>query len=201
MPLLEKLTPDLMPTSAWSGGTTTQICIFPRTANYAEREFLWRISSATVDLQESDFTALPDYQRFISTLRGEIILTHNHGAQFTLKPYEIHAFSGGDSTHCVGRCTDFNLMLRRGKADGFMRADRLRGERKTLCLDSRTEETLIYCAEGSCKLQTGDSSVKLAAGEAAIAAFVDMLAVSAEDAALMICQMWRCDSLDPNGNE
>ena len=42
--------------SQWSGGTTTQIAIAPQGAQYGDRTFLWRLSSATVDLDASDFT-------------------------------------------------------------------------------------------------------------------------------------------------
>lgn len=201
MPVLEKLTPDLMLTSVWSGGTTTQICIFPRNARYADRDFLWRVSSATVDLQESDFSDLPDYQRFIATLRGEIVLTHNQHGQIRLKPYEVHGFSGGDSTHCVGRCTDFNLMLRHGRADGSMCAVRVSAERRPLPLDPRTEEALVFCAEGSCEIRGAECSLTLAAGEAAILSFGNSLTVSADDAVLMLCQMRCCDSADESRNE
>ena len=48
-------------TSAWSGGATTEIRIMPEGSRYADREFLWRLSSATVEVEESTFTALPDY--------------------------------------------------------------------------------------------------------------------------------------------
>ena len=113
--------------SAWSGGTTTQLAIFPPDAVYADRDFLWRVSSATVDLEESDFTPLPDYERLIATLEGDITLTHKGGAPITLQPFPVHAFSGGDATHSVGRCRDFNLMLRRGRAAGTMEALHLVG--------------------------------------------------------------------------
>ena len=109
----------------WSGGTTTQLAIWPENAVYADRDFLWRVSSATVDLEASDFTPLPDYDRLIATLQGEIVLTHNGGEPLRLRPLEVHAFSGADATHSVGRCTDFNLMLRRGRAAGSMEALRL----------------------------------------------------------------------------
>ncbi len=109
----------------WSGGTTTQLAIWPENAVYADRDFLWRVSSATVDLEASDFTPLPDYDRLIATLQGEIVLTHNGGEPLRLRPLEVHAFSGANATHSVGRCTDFNLMLRRGRAAGSMEALRL----------------------------------------------------------------------------
>ena len=73
------MTPDNYIVSQWSGGTTTQVAIAPEGAVYADRDFLWRISSASVDLDESDFTALPDYHRWISTLKGGMTLSHEGG--------------------------------------------------------------------------------------------------------------------------
>ena len=72
--------------SQWSGGSTTQIAIEPATAVYADRDFLWRLSSATVELDESLFTALPDYNRLIATLSAPIELNHDGGERFELKP-------------------------------------------------------------------------------------------------------------------
>ena len=76
----EKRSPEDYVCSVWSGGTTTQLLIAPEGAHYAARDFLWRVSSATVELDESDFTPLPEYERLIATLQGGITLTHNGGA-------------------------------------------------------------------------------------------------------------------------
>ena len=97
--------------SQWSGGTTTQIAIAPAQALYADRDFLWRISSAVVELEESDFTPLGDYQRYITVLDGGMVLTHDGGAPITLTPGDIHEFDGGSQTCSVGRCTDFRAQL------------------------------------------------------------------------------------------
>ena len=107
-------------TSNWSGGTTTELGIGPEGSRYADREFLWRISSATVDLEESTFTALPDYDRIIMTLEGEIDLCHNDGEWMHLKAFETHSFDGGDDTVSRGKVVDFNLMTRKGAAGGEM---------------------------------------------------------------------------------
>lgn len=107
-------------TSNWSGGTTTELGIGPDGSRYADREFLWRISSATVDLEESTFTALPDYDRIIMTLEGEIDLCHNDGEWMHLKAFETHSFDGGDDTVSKGKVVDFNLMTRKGAAGGEM---------------------------------------------------------------------------------
>ena len=118
---IQHLTPSDYITTKWSGGLTTQLGIAPASAVYADRDFLWRLSSATVEDAESDFTALPDYERLISTLEGTIELNHNGGEKLTLNPYEVHRFDGGDNTHSWGCCRDFNLMLRKGKCEGKIR--------------------------------------------------------------------------------
>ena len=197
---VRKLTQCDYLTSVWSGGTTTQLAIFPPDAVYAHRDFLWRVSSATVDLEESDFTPLPDYDRLIATLRGEIVLTHNGGAPLTLRPFEVHAFSGGDATHSVGRCRDFNLMLRRGRAAGTMEALHLAGSAQTSPAKGRgsavsgaeegfrppeaDETLLLYCAAGSCTV--GD--IPLRAGETLLC--TDPIPLTLTGAAeLMLCRI------------
>lgn len=44
------LTKEDYVTTTWSGGTTTQLAIAPEGAVYADRDFLWRLSSAGVEL-------------------------------------------------------------------------------------------------------------------------------------------------------
>ncbi len=100
-------------TSGWSGGTTTEVFIWPEKASYAAREFLFRISSARVDLEESDFTPLPGITRYITPLTGGFTLTHEAGAPIVLGPLaKPYRFDGGIPTHCLGTATDFNLMLK-----------------------------------------------------------------------------------------
>ena len=150
--MLQKLQKTDYVISAWSGGTTTQLAIFPPDAVYAERDFLWRVSSATVELEESEFTPLPAYERLISTLEGGIELSHNGGPTLTLRPFEVHAFSGADATHSRGRCTDFNLMLRRDRVTGSMEPLRLTeapvSAHGLRCAASET--LLLFCVSGRC---------------------------------------------------
>lgn len=198
--MLRKLTKNEYEVSAWSGGTTTQLAIFPPEAKYAERDFLWRVSSAAVALEESDFTALPDYDRLIATLQGEIVLTHNGGAPLRLRPFEVHAFSGADATHSRGRCTDFNLMLRRGKAKGSMEALRLTDKPVPLPSPSKGEWLLLYCVEGAAAARRADAEgaeaeskapvtpVVLSEGEALLLTEAAALTLTGP-AVLMLCRM------------
>lgn len=100
-------------TSAWSGGTTTQLLIWPENGDYGRREFQVRISSAVVELEESDFTPLDGVLRYITPLAGGFTLTHPGKAPVVMAPLDApYRFSGGESTHCVGRAADLNLMLK-----------------------------------------------------------------------------------------
>ena len=203
------LTPDDYRTTRWSGGTTTELAISPRDAVYADRNFLWRVSSALVEDETSDFTPLPNYDRLIATLEGSIILRHNGGDPITLQPYQVHAFDGGAQTACTGSCRDFNLMLRKGCAEGSLKAVRLTEEAAAaLCtgadapaqpsvhplpLSPGYEETLIYCAEGCCVIKDAQGLEQpLQAGQALHAAKGLQAAVVLPcTVSLMVAQMRR----------
>ena len=204
--MFQKLTPADYLTTTWSGGTTTQLAIFPGNARYADRDFLWRISSATVDLEVSDFTPLPDYDRHIATLEGEITLTHNGGAPLTLVPGQVHSFSGGDETHCLGRCRDFNLMLRKGRAAGIMEALTVtaacrigRPERPEglagNCSEAESKDPfpaacLLYCVSGFVHVAAGEENCTLAAGDSLLTD-LDSVTLTPDpgEAKLMLCRM------------
>ena len=187
---LTRLTPEDYITTRWSGGATTELLIRPRGAAYAQRAFLCRISSATVELDESTFTPLPDYDRLIATLEGEIDLIHDGGDSIHLRPYEVHAFDGADDTHSVGRCRDFNLMLRKGAAEGEMEAFLLQPGSIPLPEDPRGGDQLLYCAEGSLSLSDGERFCSLSAGMSLLTEAPSSLLVTAQEKAVLLrCRM------------
>ncbi len=184
--------------SRWSGGTTTQIAIAPKDAVYANRDFLWRISSASVDLDESIFTPLPDYQRWIAPINGNMRLSHDNGAYVELTPYSVYQFDGALPTHSQGRCTDFNLMLRKGKTYGQMRSVALTaGSVQNIAVQSSSEkpfsqaDLLIYCCKGAADVISDESSIRLIPSESALAANANgVLKVSAaKDCILMLAEI------------
>lgn len=154
--------------SQWSGGTTTQIAIYPPDARYADRDFLWRISSATVDLEESDFTPLGDYQRWITVLDGTMTLTHDDGSPIELTSGHVHPFDGDSQTRSVGRCTDFNLMLRKGRCSGTLRALPLSSAgSQTISLEkacsagSSHSMILLFCCSGGGRVHCSHTAIDL----------------------------------------
>lgn len=176
------------PVSRWSGGSTTQIAIEPPDSEYGKRDFLWRVSSAVVELEESQFTALPDYDRWISVLEGKMELSHNGRFAADLHPGEIYAFDGGVETYSKGQCRDFNLMLRKGKCTGVMEKVSLHsGVTKKLHGESAV---VIYCAGGKAVLTEKDKHWEMIKGNVTYIRDVSAcLLEPANDAELMICRI------------
>ena len=166
-----RMTQDDYAVSRWSGGTTTQLAIFPPGASYADRDFLWRVSSAAVEDERSTFTALPDYDRWLLLLEGSLLLAHDGGGLLRLEPFQAHAFDGGAATVSTGRCRDFNLMLRKGRCRGTLRPLRFSGAGETALRcqtpaeDARPCAMLLYCAAGAGEAALAGESCALAAGE------------------------------------
>lgn len=136
-------------TTDWSGGTTTQLAISPKGAVYADRDFLWRLSSATVELDHSDFTPLPDYNRFLAVLDGEIKLKIDGDEPSPLAPGRVVEFDGGVPVESWGQCVDFNLMVRKGKGQGAVSV--LSGSCETDWLPG-PGDLAVYCVSGAVRL-------------------------------------------------
>lgn len=158
-------------TSQWAGGMTTELAIFPRTARYQERDFIWRLSTAVVEQEESVFTRLPDYDRVLMVLEGDVILAHEGQRVARLKAMEQDRFDGDTSTKSFGTCQDYNLMVRKGSA-GYLDVLELREE--SVVPERETQSNLskscqaFYCHSGygvvtfkedSCMIKEGDQLV------------------------------------------
>lgn len=142
-------------TSAWSGGTTTELAIYPVGAFYSDRNFAWRLSSADVELEESTFTSLPGIWRYIMVIEGEMVLEHDEHHKVHLKPYEQDSFNGGWVTKSKGRVTDFNLMLGDGY-NGRIEAIQVSEElniKETYPNQINSFVQAIYCTEGDIEIE------------------------------------------------
>lgn len=156
-------------TSKWSGGTTTELLIFPPAAEYAKRNFKWRLSSAKVKDEESVFTHLPGISRIIMILKGKLLLQHEAHYSIELKPFEQDCFSGDWTTKSFGRVTDFNLMMAEG-CSGNVEAIRIE-KSKAIDLvlenakvngESTDTAEILYCVEGQVEISIeADKSFKL----------------------------------------
>jgi environmental stress-induced protein Ves len=122
---------EQLSTSTWAGGTTTQLAIYPKDANYKNLDFIFRISTATIDVEQSTFTGLPNVSRVIMVLKGELTIQHKNHYTKQLKKFDTDNFSGNWETTSIGKVTDFNVMTREGAratASGFSLAEKTEKE-------------------------------------------------------------------------
>jgi uncharacterized protein len=164
-------------TSLWSGGATTEIYIYPKNADYASRQFLWRVSSATVETDTSVFTPLPGINRWIMTFDGDLEINHktfNHESlEIKLSPYETHFFDGGWDTTSCGQVRDFNLMLNKG-CQGELKHARLKlgksysinellqeGLEKLTSEENQSIAVGCYCVQSSFTMISGEKKIKV----------------------------------------
>jgi uncharacterized protein len=147
-----------MKTSRWSGGTTTQIAIHPSGASLAERNFHFRISTATVEAESSTFTKLPGVKRVLMILEGCLELEHIGHYSKTLSVSETDSFPGDWETKSYGKVRDFNLMSA-GNAEGTLEMVTIRDEDGiTIHEDQSTKVIGIFVPENDVSCKAGEFS-------------------------------------------
>ena len=150
--------PENFKSGQWSGGTTHEIAIYPDGADYLERDFIWRLSTADSDQDESSFTKLPDFDRILMVLEGNVVLAHGDQRSVDLGPLEQDTFDGAVKTKCFGNLKrDYNLIMRKG-CQGRMEVIDAGSEAHPITLSPRkpAEEEVggdsaalgFYCLEG-----------------------------------------------------
>ncbi len=151
-------------TNEWSGGTTTELFIYPPGSSYSERNFKWRISSATVDALESTFTRLPGITRHIMVIEGSLVLEHKGRYRKELHPFEQDVFMGEWNTKSRGRATDFNLMLAGGFSGRLEACFIEEGQEIELTLDAGCASkvtNVLYPLNGSLEVSAGGQKFNL----------------------------------------
>ncbi len=89
-------------TTGWSGGETTELFINPQNSQFKDRDFIFRLSMATVEVEKTQFTSLPGCTRKLMVLRGEMILSHVNQHSKKLKPFDQDRFLGDWGTNAEG---------------------------------------------------------------------------------------------------
>ena len=161
---------DKLSSSKWSGGTTTQLYIYPENELYENRNFIFRISSAKVDLEESTFTKLPNIKRRIMILDGRLKLIHENHHSITLEKFQQDTFYGDWNTKSYGKVIDFNLMLNEN-ADGIIEYINLENEKIiNVYKDDKYNNTteVFYCVRGKINISINNERGQLKAGDVAI---------------------------------
>lgn len=107
---IEVISKESVAVSRWSGGETRVYAIYPKDAVYADRDFDFRISSATIEDVPSQFTNFEGYHRYLAMLDNQVELTLN-GVDQQYEKHQLFAFQSTDLITSYTQGTDFNLML------------------------------------------------------------------------------------------
>lgn len=103
--------------SNWSKGETREYYIYPETANYQNKDFIFRISSASINEVPAEFTNFNNYTRYLAMLDQPLSLKINNKE---VKDNELILvkFQSDDNVISYSRGNDFNLMINNDKAIG-----------------------------------------------------------------------------------
>lgn len=153
---MQKLIADKRTTLNWASGTSTEIFIYPSDGSFANRNFIFRISTATVEAEESKFTFFEGITRHLMILKGSLELVHEGRYTKILQPFDQDTFSGEWDTRSKGKVTDFNLMLK-GGATGSLHHHHLNTDHSAI-FKSGSAFHFLYVASGSA--MAGDVAVK-----------------------------------------
>lgn len=96
--------------SIWSGGLTYEYIIYPKTAQYTDRDFLFRISSATIEQVPSEFTQFKGYYRYLVMLDNSLDIEINKEKK-SYEKSEIMEFKSDDEVTSYTKGNDFNWMV------------------------------------------------------------------------------------------
>lgn len=151
-------------TSHWSGGTTTQILIYPEGSTLEKRDFVFRVSSATCGDGLNKFSDFTGYNRYITSLDKDLLLI-NKGEEKLLKPYEILFFDGEDDTASNSAVRDFNLIIEKG-VTGSLRSESILGG---VTLKIFGGVNLIYIPEGNLRATIKGETINLEVGNSILA--------------------------------
>lgn len=158
---IEVIKKEAAKTSQWAGGTSTQLFIYPEGAELKKQDFTFRLSTATVAVEEAEFTVLPNVARTLMVLDGKLLLVHEGRHSKTLKAFEQHCFKGEWITKSYGKATDFNLMTTGNTSGKISVVDFLQSTQHHLMPAGKMEFLYIY--KGTVKLDAftfgeGDSA-------------------------------------------
>jgi uncharacterized protein len=151
--------------ACWSGGTTTELFIFPPTADFHQRNFQFRLSTATVETDKSDFTPLNGISRKLLVLAGEITLIHDGHYSRKLNKFDVDEFDGRWKTSSVGKCIDFNLMTA-GKTSGEIKVANIeKGQHFTCKIKENCDWFFIYLFSGKVSIDLDKKTVIINKGD------------------------------------
>ena len=153
---------------SWLGGSVKELAIFPDSADYLNRDFIWRISTYDMETDEAAFPRLDDYDRVLLITEGEAVLSYEQQRVARLTSFEQDRFDGQWKTTCFGKVKSFDLTVRKG-CEGYV--DLIFPENENSIFPApvynpeKNQTHTVLCSEGYCLVISGKGSVMVKQGE------------------------------------
>jgi environmental stress-induced protein Ves len=143
----------------WAGGETNQLAIYPYDADFSERDFLWRVSSATFTSTSSEFSNFNGFQRYILPLKGKLNLYHEKLYERKLSEFEVEYFDGSWKTLSKNTldCMDYNFIVKNGNTAKLQ----IIGEKEEYILKSSYVMTLFSLNNFEIEIEGFDETRKV----------------------------------------
>jgi environmental stress-induced protein Ves len=167
--------------NVWSGGTTVELFVFPPEASYARRDFRFRLSSATVESENSEFTSLPGIFRQLMLLSGNLTVHHEGHHSKTLKKFGVDQFEGDWKTSSIGQCTDFNLMTSGNTRGNMMGMEVQKGESHLISPEPESDWQFVYVFSGNLEVHLPDGIVSLSTGDLLVNHYPNVMEIKATE--------------------
>lgn len=136
----------------WAHGTSTELFVYPLDGDFVTRDFTFRISTATVEADETTFSSFPAITRILMILEGKLTLIHEGRYTKHLNTFDQDTFMGDWDTKSQGRVRDFNLMCKNG-AKGKVEHQHL-SESEQLTIAPEGNYQYFFVAEGAFSIDT-----------------------------------------------
>ena len=159
-------------TTSWLGGVTTELAIFPTSSSFQARDFVCRLSTATVE-QSGPFTVLPGYKRSLYLLEGDgmELQVQNPTESTTVRlttPMQHVAFDGNatvTATLLGGTVRDFNIIHQPSMPIHVQAMVLNRPTHEIFCppqpRDQRIYRLLLICVRGRVSLNYREHQIDL----------------------------------------
>lgn len=123
---------DPSKTVSWANGTSTELFVYPADGNFQTRDFTFRISTATVEAEETTFSDFSGLTRILLPLKGKLTLVHEGRYTKVLEPFEQDQFDGAWNTRSQGKVQDFNVIFNKETSARVIHHHLISGETKLL---------------------------------------------------------------------
>lgn len=172
-------------TTKWNGGKTTQLYIFPENGNFKTGEYDFRISTASVEINESTFTLLSNTNRNLMVLKGELKLSHQ-GKEFSkLFPFDSEKFKGHWNTTSIGKSVNLNVISKHTIQSNYNIVQLKSSE----CFELNTNDFhhFIYLVEGELNIKEAQKSITIQQGELCKLTPKQLIGINASSPSVFVC--------------